>query len=223
MPPVNKRNRLYRKNIINSFYPSIRRQIEPILLSDLNLQKMNDALSTYEQAILDIIQYIIDRINLDTVVRYLEDLITDMNNTTDYDNVGKTITTIEDTILSIMGNITNKVPFNIISSRIAYLQEIISITDDPQSSIDEIQDIILNIIQIIINKENLDNVLIQLESISAYMESITKPNIIIKNIENIILSIIENIIKRVPLTIVRDRFIYLQQQVNDLTSIMNST
>jgi hypothetical protein len=172
--------------------------------------------SRLQEIILTIIQYITDRVSLDSILTQLEELQEEI---TTQEQASRVLRRIEQLILSIIDNITNRTNLVVILQRIQYLQTQIVIAGDTSSMYTEINDIIITIIDQIGSRGSLDDVLATIRSLqdtlipdNAVAEQITE-------IEEMILSIVDNITYRTNLTVVLQRFNLLQQKVSDLLAV----
>ncbi len=209
-----------------SYYGTMKYAIYPIQMAQYMLQNQLQYTQHYEQlfteyqtTILGIIQSVIDRINLDIVIRNLETFVEKIQKRTDI-SASDAFGEIESIILGIITNITQRVPLQVVLQRFAYLQEMIASGNDIPIVKDAVQQMILDIISTITNREYLPNIIAQLEAVEKLMGNDWKKHTIIEDIENIILGIIANITQRVPLTVVLGRFDYLTQKVDEMTKIM---
>jgi hypothetical protein len=221
--PDMPRRRVYNpgNRILNSYFrPSILANI-PIALIPANTiliipaqltsapcaAACNDFTSAYESYILQIIQYIIDRVNLDTVLAELQALQTEITTKVQAEAVIERIQTI---ILSVVDNITNRVNLDVVLRRLAYLQEELATATDLPVIYNDITGLLVYVIDQIINKENLDTVLANLTAIQVNMTGNIYIADSILTIHSTIISIVENITNRVNLDVVLRRLAYLQ-------------
>jgi len=152
--------------------------------------------SEYEAFILKIIQFIIDKVSLDTVILEIQALHKEIQTAVQANEILKTIETI---MLTIVDNIAAGVDINLVLSRIAYLKQELTLAKDLPVVYNDIAELIGLVIDQITNKEPLDNVLTNL--IAIHTEMVTEVQLAkeILEIQNVIITIIQNIIDAIDL------------------------
>ena len=174
----------------------------------------NDFTSAYEVYILQIIQYIIDRVNLDTVLSELETLRAEITTRAQAEAV---IDRIESIILGVVSNITNRVNLDVVLRRLAYLKEELATATDLPVVYNDVAELLVYIIDQITNRESLDTVLSNLTTMKINMMSSVHIAESILTIHTVIISIVSNITNRVNLDVVLQRLAYLQGLVAEVT------
>lgn len=164
-------------------------------------------LSQYETFILSILQQIIDRVSLDSILESLQAIQPEINSRAQAEEV---IATIETLILSIIDNITNRVSLDIVLNRIAYLKTKLEEAPCLPSVYIEVGELLLYAIDLVTNKESLDTVLSGLLVIQANLTANVEVANHILQIHSLIISIIQNIIDRVSFDIILNRIQYLK-------------
>ena len=163
--------------------------------------------SEYEKFILNIIQYITDRVSLDKIITELTPLRTEIRTIAEAD---KKLIAIQNMMLSIIGNIAACIDINLVLNRITYLQQQLSQAENLPVVYNDVTDLIVYVLNQIINKESLDNVIENLITIQTSMIAESKLAEEIINIQNIIITIIENVIGCVDINFILYRITYLQ-------------
>ena len=169
-----------------------------------------DFTSTYQSYILQVIQYIIDRVSLDTVLSRLQELQQEI---TTKAQAEATIDRIESIILGIIDNITNRVNLDIVLRRLAYLKTEVAAATNLPVTYNDIATLLVYVIEQITNRESLDAVLANLITIQTNMVGMVSVADNILDIQSTLISIIENITNRVNLDIVLRRLAYAQSLV----------
>lgn len=176
-------------------------------------------LETYMAYIFKIIEYIRDRISLDTV---LTDIVALKQTITSVAQAEVILIDIQNIILSILDNIRDRVGLDIILRRITYLQGQIKIAPCPPVIYTEVGTLIIEIIDKIIQKESLDTILDNLIQMKLHMA----PDIYLSDsmidVQHIILSIIDNIRDKISIDIILRRFIYLHEKLTEVISLQNT-
>jgi len=113
-------------------------------------------ISQYESFILNIIQQIIDRVSLDSILEPLQAMQTEITSRVQAEQV---IVTIERLILSILDNITNRVSLDVVLERVDYLKTKLAEAPCIPAVYGEVGDLLLYAIDLIMNREDLDMVL----------------------------------------------------------------
>lgn len=168
-----------------------------------------DFYSKYQQAILDIIQYIIDRVSLDTVLKDLQALQTTIQSRAQAERV---ISNIEEILLGVVDNITHKVSLNIVIGRLQYVTNLLATVDPENLPVvyGQVADLLAFVIDQITNREGL---ILVLENLTAIRNQMTLEVHLAKEIlqvQEILIGVVENVINRVSLHIVLSRLQYVQ-------------
>ena len=168
--------------------------------------------SLYETYILDIIQYITDKVSLDAVLNDLRALQVEIETKAQAQQV---IRQIEHILLGVVDNIANRVSLDIVLSRLAYLTELLQ-TVDPASLpavYGNVADLLITVIDEIVHQTPLDTVLTDLGTIQTHMSADVQIANEILEFQEIVISIVENIIHKISLDIVLGRLVYLQEKL----------
>ena len=166
----------------------------------------------YEQYILAMIQYIIDKVSLDFILDGLNALQVQIETKTQAITI---IKQIEHIILGVVDNISNRVNLNIVLSRLAYLTELLDKVDPSElpTVYSDVAELLISVIENITNKDSLDTVLSDLALIQTYMTGEVQVAREILAVQKMVISIVENITQKVNLNIVMTRLVYLQEQM----------
>jgi hypothetical protein len=169
----------------------------------------SDFYSKYQQSILDIIQYIIDRVSLDTVLKDLQALRTTIQSRAQAERV---ISNIEEILLGVVDNITHKVSLNIVLGRLQYVTNLLATVDPENLPIvyGQVAELLAFVIDQITNREGL---VLVLENLTAIRNQMTLEVHLAKEIiqvQEILIGVVENVINRVSLHIVLGRLQYVQ-------------
>jgi hypothetical protein len=166
----------------------------------------------YEQYILDIIQFITDKVSLDSILGNLQVLQKEIN--TKY-QAQLVLDQIEHILLGVIDNISHKVSLNIILYRLNHINTLLATVDPSNLPVvyGNVSELLLFVIDEIANKTSLDTILTQLSIVQTGMAAEVQLADEILAFQEIIISIVENIINRTSLTIVMGRLLYLQQRL----------
>jgi hypothetical protein len=163
----------------------------------------------YQQYILDIVQYITDRVSLDTVLKDLQALQSTIQSRAQAERV---ISNIEDILLGVVDNITHKVSLNIVLSRLQYVTNLLATVDPEHLPVvyGQVTELLAFVIDQIENREGL---VLVLENLTAIQNQMTLEVHLAKEIlqvQEILIGVVENVINRVSLHIVLSRLQYAQ-------------
>ena len=163
----------------------------------------------YETYILDMVQFITDKMSLDAVLDNLRALQVQIQTKAQAQRV---IQQIEEILLGVVENITNRVSLDIVLGRLAYLTELLNTVDPRElpAVYGDVADLLITVIDEVANKTSLDIVLTDLGTIQTGMAADTMIAREILDFQEIVISIVENIIHRVSLDIVMGRLVYLR-------------
>jgi len=166
--------------------------------------------SQYQQSILAIIQYIIDRVSLDTVLKDLQALQTTIQSRAQAERV---ISNIEEILLGVVDNITHKVSLQIVLGRLQYVTNLLATVDPANLPVvyGQVAELLAFVIDQITNREGL---VLVLENLTAIRNQMTLEVHLAKEIiqvQDILIGVVENIINRVSLRIVLERLQYVQE------------
>ena len=175
-----------------------------------NVVAFSDFYSKYQQAILDIVQYIIDRVSLDTVLKDLEALQTTIQSRAQAERV---ISNIEEILLSVVDNVTHKVSLHIVLGRLQYVTNLLATVDPENLPVvyGQVAELLAFVIDQITNREGL---VLVLENLTAIQNQMTLEVHLAKEIlqvQEILIGVVENVIHRVSLHIVLGRLQYVQE------------
>ena len=168
----------------------------------------------YEQYILDIIQFITDKVSLDSILGNLQVLQKEIN--TKY-QAQLVLDQIEHILLGVIDNISHKVSLNIVLTRLAHVNTLLATVDPSNLPVvyGNVSELLLFVIDEIANKTSLDTILTQLSIVQTGMAAEIQLADEILEFQEIIISIVENIINRTSLNIVMNRLLYLKQRLVD--------
>lgn len=124
---------------------------------------------------------------------------------------------LQDTIFSIIHNITNFVDIRIINTRITYLYQLISeLPCNIPSTYVDVGNLIIELLTFITNNIDIDLINKQFDAINNIINNdVTYTNQMTTVYETII-SIVQNIIDRVDISIIKRRISYLQELIMQL-------
>ena len=166
----------------------------------------------YEQYILDIIQFITDKVSLDSILGNLQVLQKEIN--TKY-QAQLVLDQIEHILLGVIDNISHKVSLNIILNRLAHANTLLATVDPSNLPVvyGNVSELLLFVIDEIANKTSLDTILTQLSIVQTGMAAEVQLADEILAFQEIVISVVENIINKTSLNIVMGRLLYLQKQL----------
>ena len=179
-------------------------------ITSSNSVVFSDFYSKYQQSILDIIQYIIDRVSLDTVLKDLQALQTTIQSRAQAERV---ISNIEEILLGVVDNITHKVSLQIVLGRLQYVTNLLATVDPENLPVvyGQVAELLAFVIDQITNREGL---VLVLENLTAVRNQMTLEVHLAKEIlqvQEILIGVVENVIHRVSLHIVLGRLQYVQE------------
>lgn len=227
---------IYNPNITSTTLPlynpditlTVITEIAAANMIDPRMVAMNAVLADIKLRIFDIIEAVTMKVSFDKIIEMAKDLDEFIDTKV---KIIKLIQTIENTIYSIIGNITQRIEYQLILTRIDYVKELI----DKINTVDNtfaltyenmIVGVLMDILQSITEKFNYDvltKLIVDLQtSIKdqvASLEDTQNINLIttIEKCEPIIISIIENISRKVDLNIILNRIYYLQDILKNTT------
>ena len=172
--------------------------------------------SRLQEIILTIIQYVTDKVNLDSILTELMELRTEITSQQQAETI---LRRIESLILGIIDNITNRVNLRIVLQRITHLQGQLVIAGDTSSLYTEIYDLIIYIIDQIGSGTELAKVLETIQTLQYTLIPDQAVAAQIHEIEQMSLSIVDNVTNRINTTIILGRFVLLQRKINELLAI----
>ena len=167
-----------------------------------------NAYSLYETYILDIIQYVIDGVAIDTILVKLRPMQQEIRTLAQAE---ATIVVIEEVMLSIVNNLTSKLNIGFILSRITYLKGLVAAAQNLPAAYGELSELIGSILTSIANREPIESVLANLVSIQISFASEVKLAEVVGQIQATVISILQNIIDRVDIQFVLNRFTYVRK------------
>jgi hypothetical protein len=210
-PTASQYSAFVRQSVSSVFYtPSIPKQYQ--VLTELITTNITTFYTEYEAYILNIIQFIIDKTSLDTVIKEIQFLQSVIETNVQAEAV---LHKIEIILLSIVDNIATGVDINLIISRITYLKTQLALATDLPVIYNDITELIAYVIDQITNKESLDIVLDNLLTIKTAMVAEVQIAQEIIHIQNIIITIIENVIEGIDMALVIGRITYLQGLIKE--------
>ena len=171
-------------------------------------QTPQNAYSLYETYILDIIQYVIDGVAIDTILVKLRPMQQEIRTLAQAE---ATIVVIEEVMLSIVNNLTSKLNIGFILSRITYLKGLVAAAQNLPAAYGELSELIGSILTSIANREPIESVLANLVSIQISFASEVKLAEVVGQIQATVISILQNIIDRVDIQFVLNRFTYVRK------------
>jgi len=173
------------------------------------LRISNGFYSKYQQYILDIVQYITDRVSLDTVLKDLLALQATIQSRAQAERV---IANIEEILLGVVDNITHKASLHIVLNRLQYVTSLLATVDPANLPIvyGQVADLLAYVIDQITNREGLTIVLENLTAIQTQMTLEVHLAKEILQVQEILIGVVENVIHRTSLHIVLGRLLYVQ-------------
>ena len=170
----------------------------------------SDVYSKYQQSILDIVQYITDRVSLDTVLKDLQALQTTIQSRAQAKQV---ISNIEEILLGIVDNLSQNVSIPIVIGRLKYVTNLLDTVEPEHLPLvyGQVAELLDFVIDQITNREGL---VLVLENLTAIRNQMTLEVHLAKEIlqvQDILIGVVENIINRVSLHIVLGRLLYVQR------------
>jgi hypothetical protein len=205
-PTANQYSAFIKESVSAVFFtPSIPKEYQ--ILTELITTNIYTFYTEYETYILNIIQFIIDKISLDTVLKEIQILQAAIKTTVQAEAV---LHKIEIILLSVVDNIAAGVDIKLIINRITYLKTQLALATDLPVIYNDITDLIAYVMEQITNKESLDIVLSNLLTIKTAMAGEVQIAQEIIHIQNIIITIIENVIEGIDMSFIIGRITYLQ-------------
>jgi hypothetical protein len=172
--------------------------------------------SLYETYILDIIQYVIDGVAIDTILTKLQPMQQEIRSLAQAE---ATILVIEEVMLSIVNNLTSKLNIGFVLSRITYLKGLVASAQHLPAAYGELSELIGSILTSIANREPIESVLANLMSIQISFASEVKLAEVLTQIQTTVISILQNIINRVDIQLVLNRFTYVRQLLAEAATL----
>jgi len=214
------RRRCYNPTTTSLFAPSILQKLPASILANLPALHISPRLGPtpvasssfydkYQQYILDIVQYITDRVSLDTV---LKDLLAIQPEIQSKAAAARVIANIEVILLGVFDNLTHKVSLHIILNRLQYVTNLLETVDPSQLPIvyGQVAELLAYVIDQITNREGLALVLENLTAIRTQMTLEVHLAKEILQVQEILIGVVENVMNRVNLAIVLNRLQYAQ-------------
>lgn len=214
------RRRCYNPTTTSLFAPSIVQKLPASILANLPALHISPRLAPplvasssfydkYQQYILDIVQYITDRVSLDTV---LKDLLAIQPEIQSKAAAARVIANIEDILLGVVDNLTHKVSLHIILNRLQYVTNLLETVDPSELPIvyGQVAELLAYVIDQITNREGLALVLENLTAIRTQMTLEVHLAKEILQVQEILIGVVENVMNRVNLSIVLNRLLYVQ-------------
>jgi hypothetical protein len=218
MPPPNYRRRIRDRKTTSRFIRIKFNLSSPLLLNTITYntpvtQTGANNREIIQQYFYDIIDAVIQQTELNTIIEKANTIISIFSKKED---VYAVIDLIENNALSIVKNITEGMPLNIIECRIEYLRKLLADIPDEYQDYGEIGCLINEIINSITEGVEFSVVIQNIETIQDVMsENISLMNAI-DAIEENLFSIIRNITVGTPFNIIESRIEYLQKLISDL-------
>ena len=167
--------------------------------------------TAFQNYILEIMQFIIDRASIDTIISSLETYRQEINS---HAAAEAALEKIKILIFSVIDNISAGINLTIVLDRIAYIQELLKISGD-SAIYGEIFEMIIEIMDEVINRKPLDDILSNLKKFQSLINIEAEATINIMKIQVLVISIIESIIGGVNIYTIIDRINYVKGLVID--------
>jgi len=178
---------------------------------------VDDPCVTYQTYILEIIQFIIDKVSFDTI---LESLRLHRQKITTHAEAQQKLLDIQRMILSVVDMISSRVNITLVLERIAHIQKILDENDDTNMALyDDMFDMIVEIIDEITNKQPFDQILDTLKKMQNYIAPEAEGAKGILAVQEQIIHVIENIIKGTTMSFVMERILKIKEEVDFLVSL----
>lgn len=178
---------------------------------------VNDPCVIYQDYILEVIQFIIDRVSFDTI---LESLRIHRQAITTHAEAQQKLLDIQRMVLSVVDMISSRVNITLVLERIAYIQKILDENDDTNMALyDDMFDMIVEIIDEITNKQPFEQILDTLKKMQNYMAPETEAAKGILAVQEQIIRVIENIIKGTSMSFVMERILKIKEEVDFIVSL----
>jgi hypothetical protein len=218
-------SRHYRRHLINNNKTHNYIHNKYLINHSINLQNDNNnnndnnnksLLHTIQQYFLDIIDAIILYSDMNIAIQQLHSLITLIKSKED---IYLLLDNIENTLLSIICNISDGVNVGIISDRIQYLRELLSKLPDDCTDYDYYGKYIFSIIDSITNSVDFNTVYSNIINIQSLIQNDLNQTLYnqLNLIQTTIISIICNISDGVNIGIISDRIQYLNTLINAIS------
>jgi hypothetical protein len=211
MPPSHYRRRTHKFS--NSPIPTYILRPANILSTNDNI--ISQEIIQFQKLICDIIEIISTTLDIKSITLKVQEVLLIVNSRQQYFD---TIDLIEESVLGVVGNISNCVDIGIIRCRIDYIRELINnIPDtgcttynpDLASQIFKLLDSVINDIDFTVLISNINKFRFNITSDIEFVQQIN-------TIENIILDIVSNIRDSVDIGIIRCRIQYLLELINKI-------
>jgi len=178
---------------------------------------VDDPCVTYQTYILEVIQFIIDKVSFDTI---LESLRLHRQKITTHAEAQQKLLDIQRMILSVVDMISSRVNITLVLERIAYIQKVLDENNDTNMALyDDMFDMIVEIIDEITNKQPFDQILDTLKKMQNYMAPEAEGAKGILAVQEQIIHVIENIIKGTSMSFVMERILKIKEEVDFLVSL----
>jgi hypothetical protein len=163
-----------------------------------------------KNAIMNVIQMIIDKVSFDLVINALTEI---QGQTDSIAKAQEVLDYIQDTILGIIVNIGQRINPSIILTRIEVLRRTVESAEELPVIFGNIDAFIMEVIDMITGGVKFDEILAQLEYINEELLVDSKVAEDVMEIENMILDIIGNIAMGIPIPLILKRLDYLGGRV----------
>ena len=172
--------------------------------------------SLYETYILDIIQYVIDGIAIDTILAKITPLQQEIRTLAQAESA---IVIIEEVMLSIVDNLTSKINIGFVLNRITYLKGLVASAQNLPAAYGELANLIGSILTSIADREPIESVLANLMSIQTSFATEAHLAEVVTKIQTTIISILQNVIDRVNIGFILNRFTYVRKLLEEARAL----
>lgn len=179
----------------------------------LNNTQDTSLLNTIQQYFLNVIDTIISYSDMNIAIQHIHSLI---NIISSKEDIYLLLDTIENTVLSIICNISNSEPISIIHQRIQYLRELLTVYPDNCDTYTYFSNFIYPIIESITSGIDFTILINNITQIQSLFHNDTQLLHNIHLIQDTILSIIQNISNSEPIGIITERIQYLITLINTM-------
>ncbi len=177
----------------------------------------NDPCVIYQNYVLEVIQFIIDKVSFDTI---LESLMIHRAEIKTHAEAQKKLLDIQRMILSVVDMISSSVNIKLVLERIEHIQKVLDENEDQNVAVyGEIFDMVVEIIDEITNKQPFEQIIDNLKKIQQYIIPETEAARGIMAVQEQIIRVIENIISGTSMAFVIERILKIKEEMDFIVSL----
>jgi hypothetical protein len=188
-----------------------------VVVVEQQVDTTNDPCVIYQNYVIEVIQFIIDKVSFDTII---ESLRLHRQEIKTHAEAQKKLLDIQTMILSVINMISSSVNIKLVLERIEYIQNVLDENDDQNMAIyGDIFDMVIEIIDEIIDKQQFQQVLENLKKIQQYIIPETEAAKGIIAVQQQIIRVIENIIAGTSMIFVIEHIFKIKEEMDFIVSL----